>query len=152
MSFFGAFQDTAVEISDLTIRTIIPPNISIEKYRKAMIVIFFSLYSFSLSSFPFVFISDLSVTVAAYFTLPTGSIEREAKRIVGSILNTFFNSDNLHCIGFLDSSGKLTLVSDLTNSVAEIIFITFSSTIATSDGDHRFPSETLPLDFLSRLP
>ena len=40
VSFFGKFQDTAVG-SEQTIRTIVPPDISAEPYRKAMIDILF---------------------------------------------------------------------------------------------------------------
>ena len=47
VSFFGNFQDTAVG-SDLIIRAIVPPDISAEPYRKAMIS-FFSFAAFFLS-------------------------------------------------------------------------------------------------------
>ena len=38
-SFFGAYQNTAVGSSELTIHTIVPPSISSEPYRIVMIVI-----------------------------------------------------------------------------------------------------------------
>ena len=105
VSLFGKFQDTAVG-SDLTIRTIVPPDISAEPYRKAMISILFFRRILSLSSSPSVTISDLTATVAAYFAIPTGSAEREAERIVESVRHAFFVVGNLQGIGFLDSSGK----------------------------------------------
>ena len=51
-SFFGAYQDTAVGSSELSIRTIVPPSISSEPYRKAMITILFFRRILSLSLLP----------------------------------------------------------------------------------------------------
>ena len=94
VSSFGKFQDTAAG-SKLTIRTIFPPNISAETYRKEMIAILFFPRILSLSSSPSVTISDLTTTVAAYFAMPTGSAEREAERIVESVRHAFFVVGNL---------------------------------------------------------
>ena len=80
-----------------------------------MIAILFFRRILSLSSSTSISLSDLTATVAAYFTLPTDSAEREAKGIVESIGHAFFHVDNLQGIGFLDSSSKLTLVSDIAN-------------------------------------
>ena len=124
-SSFGTFQDTAVGSSDLTIHTIVPPNISAEPYRKAMIAILFFRRILSLSSSPSVSISDLTATVAGYFTHSTGSAEREAERIVDSICHAFFHVDNLEGIVFLDSSGKPTLISDLTIALWTLYFSLF---------------------------
>ena len=151
-SFFESFQDTAIGSSDLTIRAIVPPDISAEPYRKAMIAILFFRRILHLSSFPSVSISDLTATIAAYFTLPADSAEREAERIVDSILHAFFHVDNLQGIGFFDSSGKLTLVSDIANRAADIVFLTFCSTVTASDIDHCFSSTNLSLNFSLRLP
>ena len=125
VSFFGAFQDTAVGSSDLTIRTIVPPNISAEPYRKSMIAILFFRRTISFSSSPSISISDSTATIAAYFTLPIGLEERETERIVDSICHALFHVDNLQGIGFLDSSGKPALVSDLENRVADIVCLPF---------------------------
>ena len=146
-SFFEAFQDTAVGSSELTIRTIALPDISAEPYRIVMIAILFFRCILSLSSSPSVSISDLIATIVAYFTLPIGSAEREAERIVGLICHAFFHVDNLQGIGDIDSSGKLTLVLDIANRAADIIFFTFRSTVTASDINHHFPSITLSLDF-----
>ena len=90
-SFFGTFQDTLVSNSELTICTIVPPTITAEPYRKAMIAILFCCRIISLSSSPSVSLSDLAATEAQYFTLPTGLVEREVENIVDSIYHNFFN-------------------------------------------------------------
>ena len=117
-----------------------------------MIAILFFRRILSLSSSPSIFIYDLTTTVAAYFTLHTGSTERKAERIVDSIRQTFFHVDNIQGIGFLNSSGKLTLVSDVANRTADIVFFTFRSTVTASDIDYCLPSTTLSLNFSLRLP
>ena len=81
-SFFGAVQDTTVGSSDIMILTIVPPDISADLYRKAIITILFFRRILSLSSSSSISISDLTATIAAYFTLPTDSVELEAERIV----------------------------------------------------------------------
>ena len=113
-----------------------------------MIAILFFCRILSLSSSPLVSIRDLTPTIAVYFTLHTGSTER----IVDSIRHAFFHVENIQDIGLLDSSGKLTIVSDIVNRVVDIVFFTFRSTVTASDIDHRFPSKTLSLDFSLRLP
>lgn len=87
------------------IGTIVPPTISVELYRKAMVAILFSRRILSLSSSSSVSISDLTAIIAAYFALPTGSAEHEAERIVDSTRHEFFHVENFQNIGFLDSSG-----------------------------------------------
>ena len=81
VSLFGSYQDTAVGC-ELTIRTIVPPDISAEPYRKAMVAILFFRRILSLTSSPSITFSDLTATVAVYFAMPTGSAERKAERIV----------------------------------------------------------------------
>ena len=146
--FFGVFQDTVVGSSDLTIRTIVPPTISAEPYRKVMIAILFYRRILSLSSSPSVYLGDLTATIAAYFALLTSS----AERIVDSIHHDYFHVNILRGIGFLESSGKATLVSNLANRRADIAFFTSRSTVIASDVDHRFLSTTLSPDFSLRLP
>ena len=142
----------AVGSSDLTIGTIIPPDISSEPYRKAMTTILFFRRILSLYSSPSVSINDLTTTVAAYFTLPIGSVEHEAECIVESIHHAFFHVDNLQDIGFLNSSGKVTLLSDIASRAVDIIFFTLRFSVTTSDIYHRFSSATSSLDFSLRLP
>ena len=75
LSFFGEFQDTVVESSELTIRTIIPPTIHVKPYRKAMIAIILFRRIISLSFFPSISISDLKAKIVAYFVLHTDSMD-----------------------------------------------------------------------------
>ena len=107
-SFFGAYQDTAVGSSELTIRTIVPPPIRSEPYRKSMIVILFFRHILSLSLISSLSVSfcDLTATVKAYFGITTGDAECKAERIVDSIRQAFLHVDNLQGIGFLNSSGQ----------------------------------------------
>ena len=143
--FCGKYQNTAVGC-ELTIRTIVPPRIRTDPYRKSMIVLLFFRCILSLSSSPYITISDLTATVASYFAMPTWSVEREAERIVESVRHVFVVVGNLQCIGFLDSSGKPIKVSD--NRAADITSFSFRSTVLASAIDQRFPSTTLSLDFL----
>ena len=139
---------------ELTIRTIVPPSISAELYRKAMIAILLFRRILSLSSSLFITISVLTATVAAYFAMPTGSAEREAEleaeRIVESVRHAFFVVGNLQVVVFLDSIGKPIMVSD--NRAAGITFFFFRSTVLVSAIFQRFPSTTLSRDFSLRLP
>ena len=151
-SFFGAYQNTAVGSSEFSIRTIVPPSISSEPYRKVMIAIFFFRRILSFSSSPSVSFSDLTATVAAYFGIPTSAAEREAERIVDSVHQAFFHVGNLQGIGFLNSSGKGMKITDLTNRAADILFFTFRFTVTANMIDPRFASTTLSLDFSLRLP
>ena len=89
-------------------------------------------------------------TVAAYFVLPTDLTTREAERIIDST-HIFFKVGNSQGVGFLDSSVKLTLFSDLANCKVDIIFFTARSTVTASDIDQRFPSTTSSLEFSLRL-
>ena len=123
--FFREYQDTAVGC-ELTIRTIVPPGISTKPYRKTTIVIPFFRHIISLSSSPSVTINDLTVTVAAYFGIPTVS----ADRIVDSVRHTFFDVGNLQGIEFLASSG--TAIMALDNHAAKISFLTFHSIVMSS--------------------
>ena len=82
--------------------------------------------------------------------MPTGSAEREAKRIVDSVCHAFFDVDNLQGIGSLDSSRKKIMVSN--NSASDITFYSFRSTVLASALAQCFPSTTLTLNFSLRLP
>ena len=64
VSLFGSYQDTAVGC-ELMIRTIVPPDISAESYRKAMVAILFFRRILSLASSPSITFSDLTATVTA---------------------------------------------------------------------------------------
>ena len=112
MSTFGKFQDTAVG-SDLTIRTIVPPDISADPYRKTMISILFFRRVLSLSSSPSVTISDLTATVAASFAMPTSSMEREEKRIVESVRRSYLSLPRFRCYHIVRQPFAFFFFSDL---------------------------------------
>lgn len=95
-------------------------------------------------------ISSLTVTVEAYFAMPTSSAEREAELIVESVRHAFFDVSNLQGIGFLDSSGRRIMASS--NRAADITLYSFRSTVLTIAINQRFLSSTLSLDFSLRLP
>ena len=90
--------------------------------------------------------------VMSYFDIHTDSTEREAERIVDSIHHTFSNISNLQDIGFLDYAGKPTLISNLTNRVADINFFTFHSSINTIEVNQRFSSKLPSPESSLRLP
>ena len=102
-----------------------PQSISAKPNRKSMIFILFFRRIFSFSSSPSVSISDLTAIVAAYFAIPTGSEEHEAKIVVDLVRHALFLVDNLQGIGFLNSSGKAIKISNLTNCAADITFFSF---------------------------
>ena len=77
-STFGVYQQTAVGLSDLSIRTLVPDPISAEPYRKALITKLFFRQILSLADSPSVELNDLFSTVASYFSFSTGSAERDA--------------------------------------------------------------------------
>ena len=105
VSFFRKYQDIVVGC-DLTIRTIVPLDISTEPYRKVMVAILFFRRILSLSSSPSITISDPTATVAVYFAIQTSSAEREAERIVHSVCHDLYDVVYLQGIGFLDFSGR----------------------------------------------
>ena len=90
--FFGTFQDTAVWSINLSIRTIVPSTNSAGLFRTVMIAIPFIRHIIFLFSSLSVFLSNLTVPVAAYFPLSTGSTARKTESIVDSIRLVFFFS------------------------------------------------------------
>ena len=89
--FFGTFQDTAVRSINLSIRTIVPSTNSAGPFHTVMIAIPFIRHIIFLFSSLSVFLSNLTVPVAAYFPLPTGSTARKTESIVDSIRLVFFS-------------------------------------------------------------
>ena len=77
-STFGIYQQTAVGLSDLSIRTLVPDPISAEPYRKALIAKRFFQQIMSLADSLSIELDDLISTVASYFSFSTGSAERDA--------------------------------------------------------------------------
>ena len=111
-----------------------------------MITILFIRHILSLFFSLSVFLSNLTVPVAEYFSLPTGSAARKTERIVDSIRPVFFHINHLQGIKFLDFSNKSTLVSDLAHHVTDIVFFTVRSNVTASDVNHNFTSNTLSLE------
>ena len=91
-STFGIYQQTAVGLSDLSIRTLVPDPISAVPYRKALIAKLFFQKILSLADFPSVELNDLISTVASYFSFSTGSAERDADTAAQSNSRPFFVS------------------------------------------------------------
>ena len=91
-SAFGIYQQTAVGLSDLSIRTLVPDPISAVPYRKALIAKLFFRQILSLADCPFVELNDLLSTVLLNFSFSTGSTERDADTAAQSISRTFFVS------------------------------------------------------------
>ena len=86
---FGVYRQTPVELSELSIRTLVPVPISAEPYHKTLIVKLFFHQILSLADSPSVSVNDLMTTVAAYFDINTGSAEREAEAAAQSISRSF---------------------------------------------------------------
>ena len=124
---------------NLSIRTIVSPNISAKSFRIAIIVILFIRHIISLSSYLFICFSNLTVPVVAYFHF----LQVRATEFIFDSIHPVFYIDNIQGIKFLDFSNKSTLVPDLAHRATNIIFFTLRSTIMASDIDHHFPSTHL---------
>ena len=90
-STFGIYQQTAVGLSDLSIRTLVPDPISAEPYRKALVAKLFFQQTLSLAESPSVELNDLISIVASYFSFSTGSAKRDADTAAQSISCSFFS-------------------------------------------------------------
>ena len=77
-STFGVYQQTAVDLSDLSILILVPDHISAEPYRKALIAKLFFHQILPLADSPSVELNDLLSTVESYFSINTGSAETDA--------------------------------------------------------------------------
>lgn len=94
-SYFGIYQQISVDSDYVTIRALVPATISTEPYRKALITNLFFCLNNSFTDTPSVSFSDLITAVALYFSLNTGSAEREAKVVVTYICCDLSCVDNL---------------------------------------------------------
>ena len=84
------YQQPSIVCSDISICTLVPDAISVEPYRKALIVKLLSRLIMTLADIPSISFSNLISTLASYFGLNTGSAEREAKKTAIGIRNAFF--------------------------------------------------------------
>ena len=151
-STFGVYQQTAVGLSDLLIRTLVPDPISVEPYRKALIAKLFFRQILSLADSPSVELNDLLFTVASYFCFSTGSAERDANIAAQSISRAIFRVSNLTGVGFSDATGKILNIPDVTSRPADLAFFTFRSHFFAPSVDIRAPNKSLNLEFSLRLP
>ena len=85
-NIFGVIQLTPVGANDANIRTLVPVNISILLYRKALIAKLFFRQILGYADSPSISVSDLISTVASYFDMSTAMAEREAESASISIL------------------------------------------------------------------
>ena len=122
---FGVYQQTPIELSELSIQTLVPDNINAEPYRKALIAKLFSHQILSLIDSPTVSLNDLMATVAACFDINTGSAEWEVKIAAPSISCSFLQVSNLIGVTEFDSSGKSIKVPDTNTCPAYITYFPF---------------------------
>ena len=91
-------------------------------------------------------------TVASYFSLNTGSTEREGETAVAIIHSNLFIFSNLQGVGFVDASGKPIAIPDPNKCPADIICFTFCSVVSAVAINDRAPDKILFNDFSPRLP
>ena len=149
---FGVYQQTPVGLSELSIRTLVPDNISAEPYHKVLITKILFRQILSLTDSPSVSFNNLMATVAAYFDINSGSTEREAESAAQSISRSCFHVSNLIGVIFSDSSGKPIKVPDTNNRPADITYFTFRSNVSANTIDCRAAKTSLVLEFSLRIP
>ena len=113
-------------MSELSIRTLVPDPISVKPYRKALIAKLLFRQILSLTDSPSVEINDLLSTVASYFTVNTGSTEREVNTAAPSIYRSFLRVSNLTGVDFLDATGKSIKVSNPASRPADLTYFRLS--------------------------
>ena len=91
-------------------------------------------------------------TVALYFSINTGSSEREAGDAISFIRSSFFRVTNLQGVGFANTPGKPIKVPDHTPLPADHAYFTFRSVVSVIIVDTRAPDKLLSLEFSLRLP
>ena len=89
-STLGIYQLTAVGLSNLSFRTLVPDPITAKHYCKTLFVKFFFHQILSLADSLSVELNNLLSTVASYFSFSTGSAERDADTATQSISRFFF--------------------------------------------------------------
>ena len=136
---FSVYMQTLVGLSELSIRTLIPVPVSTEPYRKALIAKLFFHQILSLTDSHSVSVDGIMATVAVYFDINMGSVEREAEEAAQSITRSFFNVSNLIGVTFSNSSGQPIKVTDTDNCPADITYFTFRSNVSANTVDCRAP-------------
>ena len=91
-------------------------------------------------------------TVALYFTLYTGTTERETEVTVSIIRSGFPRVYYLQGVSFVNASGKPTTVPDPDNRPADLTYFTLRSVVNAADIDNRASDKSLSLDFSLYFP
>ena len=94
-SYFGVYQQTSVGTGDVTIRTLVPVAISPEPYRKPLIAKLCFRYVVLLADKTYFSFKDFMTTISLYFSINTGSSERESETTVTFIRYNYFRVTNL---------------------------------------------------------
>ena len=138
-------------MNELSIRTLVPDPTSAEPYRKALIIRLLFRQILTLADSPSVELNDLLSTVASYFTINTGSAEREADTAAQSIFQSFFRVYNLTGVAFSDASGKSIKVSNPASGPADLTYFTFRSNVLAKTVDFHAPTKSLTFESSLRL-
>ena len=139
-------------MSDLSIRTRVTDPNGAEPYRKALIAKLFFCHILPLANSTSVELNDLLSTVASYFSIRTGSAERDADTAAQSLSRSFFLIFNLTGVVFLDLTGKMIKVPVTTSHPADLTFFNFRSNVIATTVDIHSTNKSLDLEFALRLP
>ena len=86
-----------------------------------------------------------------YFSLNIGAAEREMEA-TAVVIRSVFCVFNPQGVGFVDSSGKPTVVPDPDNRSAGLTYFTFRSVVNAADINNRIPDKPLFFEFSICLP
>ena len=151
-SHFGVYQQTSVGTSDVTMRTLVPSAIGAEPYRKELIAKLFFRQILPLTDATYVSFSNLITTVSLYFSINTGSSERESAAAVVSIRSNFFLLLTCRKLGSRIPSLN-PLMSRIQPSALHILpTLPFVSLFPYISLINELRKKTLSLEFSLRLP
>ena len=106
----------------------------------------------SVADFPFVELNDLLSIVASYFTINTGSAEREADTAVQSSSRFLYRVSNVNGVAFLDTSRESIKIPNPASRPVDLMYFTFRSNIIAKTADYRTPTNRQLLNFLYAYP
>ena len=115
-----------ITAGDVSVRTLVSIAISAVPYRKVLIIklCFHQILTFTnTSSLSFI---DLISTVATYFSLNTGSAEREAETTVAIIRSHFFLISDIQGVELTDASRKSIAILDLDKRPEDLAYLIFA--------------------------
>ena len=87
---FGVYQQTPVELNEISIRSLVSDNISVDSYRKALIAKLYFHKILSLTDSPSISCNDVMATFAAYFDINTSSANVKPKQPLNLSFALFF--------------------------------------------------------------